>query len=384
MENVSLLDVRNPEVGDGVIVFGFGNYGKWTEFFLDRDGIKIHDVFDNNVEGVETWTKRRTVKPYRCKNKKIGIVIAVSDSALIKELSDQSIELGYVNIYRINVTAIGDMIKALPDYDYLKIRFYMRMGSELNLETPQTFNEKLNWIKLYDRKPIYTTMVDKYNVKEYVAGIIGREHTIPTIAVWDKFDDINPAILPERFVLKCTHDSGSVVICKDKSTFDWGAARKKLETARKKNYFWADREWPYKDVQGRIICEEYIDSDHEVLDVYKIFNFMGEPELIQMIQDDKTENETIDYFDTEWNLLDLRQNYPNSTKHREKPEMLEVILTFARKLSEGIPFVRTDFYISRGKVYFSEFTFFSDSGCERFYPDKWDKILGDKIQLPVK
>lgn len=269
----------------------------------------------------------------------------------------------------------------LNDKLYLKERFKVRMGYDLDLDNPKTFNEKLQWIKIYDRKPEYTSMVDKYEVKKYVADRIGQEYVIPAIGVYDKFDDIDFEKLPDSFVLKCTHDSGSIVFCKGKKSFDVENAKRILEEARRKNYFWPDREWPYYNVPRRIIAERMIGDMHKSLDVYKIFNFSGKPKLIQVIQDDKTSKESIDYFDVEWNLLELRQNFPNSSSHLPKPKELGRMLELAEILSERLPFIRTDFYIVDGKIYFSEFTFFSDSGAERFYPEEWDYKLGDLIVI---
>jgi len=191
---------------------------------------------------------------------------------------------------------------------------------------------------------------------------------------WDK--------LPEQFVLKCTHDSGSVAICKDKEEFDSKEVKEKFRLALNYNYYWPYREWPYKNVKPRIIAEEYMKEEgFKTLNVYKVFNFNGKPRLFQVIQDDKTSEETIDYYDTQWNRLELRQNYPNSKNPLQRPEQLNEILSLAEKLSRGIPFVRTDFYVINGKVYVSEFTFYSDAGMAKFYPDKWDSILGDYLDL---
>lgn len=272
----------------------------------------------------------------------------------------------------------------MDDKKYLTKRFKDRMGYEFNWNAPVTFNEKLNWLKIYDRKPYYTDMVDKYAVKAIVAKKIGSEHVIPTIGVWDSFDKIDFDKLPEKFVLKCTHDSGSIVFCEEKDKFNKEKARDVLQEGLKHNYFWPDREWPYYNVPRKIIAEKYIDLseiDGDRLEVYKIFNFHGVPTLIQHIQNDKTDCETIDYFDTEWNLLDLYQNFPNSKEHRAKPEQLGKMLEFASVLSEGHPFIRTDFYIAENSVLFSEFTFYSDSGCERFHPSSWDEKLGNLINI---
>lgn len=384
-----------------VCIFGAGKFGSnWAYDMLSQTRLNVGFYCDNYCAGEE----RNGLKVYsaqklvECGKDVLCIVAVFGDAGL--SIIEQLKSLGIENIYYLadgnpecellqyiesNYDELSNMFPDfMDDEKYLKMRFRNRMGYEPDLNNPRTFNEKLQWLKLYDRKPLYTTMVDKVAVKKYVSDIIGADHIVPTIGVWDRFEDIDFNELPNKFVLKCTHDSGSIVICKDKSKFDVEYARKRLSIPLKYSYFWPDREWPYKNVPRRIICEEYIESENEVLDVYKIFNFMGEPRLIQMIQDDKTEHETIDYFDTNWNLLDLRQNFPNSEVHRQKPECLDKMLDYARLLSKDIPSVRTDFYIAYDRILFSEFTFFSDSGCERFYPDEWDLKLGNYIILPQK
>ena len=282
---------------------------------------------------------------------------------------------------------IKNTLKALshfiPDKLYIKLRYFRRLHKCPNLKQPQTFNEKLQWLKLYNRNPLYTTLADKYGVKKYIADKIGEEYLIPTLGVWDKFDDIDFNSLPNEFVLKCTHDSGGLVICKDKSKLDIESARRKISKSLKANYFWQGREWPYKNVKPHIIAEKFMkDRDFDNLNVFKIFNFNGEPKIIQTIQNDKMPNETIDYFDTDWNLLDLRQNYPNSKNPLPRPETLNEMLELARILAKDTaPFIRTDFYEINGKVYFSEFTFYSDSGFAKFTPEEWDLKLGNWIIL---
>lgn len=189
--------------------------------------------------------------------------------------------------------------------------------------------------------------------------------------------------MPNQFVLKCTHDSGGLVICKDKSKIDWDSVKKKLNASMKHNYYYSLREWPYKHVKPRILAERYMQNKQdEHLSVFKIFCFSGEPAIIQTIQNDKTDYESIDYFDTAWELLDLRQNFPNSEVPVAKPQTLEKMIELARMLSQGFPFIRTDFYEINGEVFFSEFTFYSDGGMAAFHPSKWDLELGKKIILP--
>ena len=191
--------------------------------------------------------------------------------------------------------------------------------------------------------------------------------------------------MPNQFVLKTNHDSGTVIICKDKKTFDVDAARKRINKKIHHNYYYAGREWPYKNVNPKIIAEKYMqDKNSDSLNVYKIFDFNGNPTLIQTIQNDKTPDETIDYYDINWELLDLRQNFPNSDHPLPRPETLDEMLYLARILSVGFAFIRTDFYTINGKVYFSEFTFYSDAGFASFEPKEWDLKLGALIQLPPK
>lgn len=287
--------------------------------------------------------------------------------------------------YTVMALSNHELLNGLSDKVYLKLLFRAKMGKRLNLKNPQTFNEKLQWLKLYDRKPEYTRMVDKYEAKQYVAERIGEEYIIPTLGVWDKFEDIDFDSLPDQFVLKCTHDSGGLVICRDKSKLDIVAAQNKINKCLKTNYYYHGREWPYKDVKPRIIAEKYVENEKKPdrnLDVYKIFCFGGKTTLIQSIQNDKTKDETIDYYDTNWNRLDLRQNYPNSIVPQERPAQLVKMLEIASDLSQGHLFLRVDLYEVEDRIYFSELTFYSDSGTAKFDPPEWDEKLGEWIKLP--
>lgn len=276
-------------------------------------------------------------------------------------------------------------LKFLPDKIFLKLIFWVRTGKRLNLKNPHTYNEKLQWLKLYDRKDKYTTMVDKYEVKKYVSEIIGEKYVVPLLGVWDSVEDIEFDKLPEKFVLKATHNSGGIVICRNKTSLDIETVKNKLSTVLKKNYFFYLREWPYKNVKPRIIAEKLMENSKQKentnLNVYKIFCFDGKPEIIQTIQNDKTPDETIDYFDVSWNLLDLKQSFPNSKTPLGKPSTLEEMLSLAAKLSKGVAFLRVDFYDVNEEIYFSEFTFYSDSGMANFYPENWNCRLGELINI---
>ncbi len=286
-------------------------------------------------------------------------------------------------IFRFNVNSMIGLYNKLSDEKYLKKQFMLNTGQKLDLTNPIGFNAKMQWLKLYNRQDIYTTMVDKYSVKSYLTPIIGKEHIAGLLGAWTDPDDIEFAKLPDKFVLKTTHGCGGMFICRDKKKLDFLSVKKQLKKALKRNYYNSCREWPYKNVKPRIIAEEYLqDGDSKILNVYKVFCFSGVPYLIQTIQNDKTRDETIDYFDTKWNLLKLKQNFPNSKVPLKRPKTLDEILELSKACSRDIPFVRTDWYEVNGNVIFSEFTFFSDAGLAKFYPSKWDIVLGNMINLP--
>ena len=271
------------------------------------------------------------------------------------------------------------------DETFIRLKWKLRMDYPLNLDNPQTFNEKLQWLKLHDRKPIYTTMVDKYEAKKYVADIIGEEYIIPTLAVYDRVEDIDFDKLPNQFVLKCTHDSGGLVICRDKSQLDKTAAIKKLQKCLKRTYFWQNREWPYKNVKPRIIAEQYMEDESGwQLKDYKIFCFNGEPKFIE-VDYDRYVGHKLNVYDLNWNFIDFYMTSPNDKDVKiARPEKLETMLEFARKLSREIPLIRVDFYSIKNKVYFGELTLSPGSGMIDFHPKKYDQILGEMLKLPIK
>lgn len=274
-------------------------------------------------------------------------------------------------------------IITLKDDLYLKILYKKIIGKKLNLEEPQTFNEKLQWLKLNDKKDIYTKMVDKYEAKEYVANIIGKKYIIPTLAVYNKFEEINFDELPNQFVIKCTHDSGGVVICKDKKKFDINSAKQKINRCLKKNYFYDGREWPYRNIKPRIIIEEYMsDSEHEDLIDYKIMCFNGKPRCSFTCSNRRSkEGLNVDFYDIEWNKMPFERHYKNSNVTIEKPKNYDLMIELAEKLSEGTKFLRVDFYEIEGNLYFGELTFYPGGGMEEFTPEEWDERLGSWIDL---
>lgn len=288
---------------------------------------------------------------------------------------------------RIIILAQLGFFKKMTDEQFLKMQFKNVFGYKLDLDNPQTYSEKLQWLKLYDRKDEYTKMVDKYEVKEYVADLIGNEYIIPTLGVWDSFDDIDFDALPNQFVLKCTHDSGGLVICTDKNKLDLKKAKRKIEKSLANDYYMQNREWPYKNVKPRIIAEKYMvdESGYELKD-YKIFAFDGVARAMFIATDRSTPGvETkFDFFDMEFNHLPFTNGHPNASVTPKKPESLGKMKEFAEILSKGLPEARIDFYDINGHVYFGEITFFHWSGFEKFVPYEWDETFGSWITLPTE
>lgn len=258
--------------------------------------------------------------------------------------------------------------RILGNKTYLRIYFKYKMGYKLNLKNPKTFNEKLQWLKLYDRNPEYTMMVDKYEVRKYIKEKIGEEYLIPLNGVYDKFEDIDFDKLPNQFVIKCNHDSGGLVICKDKSKLDIEFARKKINRSLRTNYYYSGREWPYKNVKPKILIERYMEDkvDKELID-YKLYAFNGKVDYVMVCFDRFNGGTKFIYFDRNWNMKktfsDDGIKYGDSVKLR-KPKNLGKMFKFASILSKNIPFVRVDFYEVNGKLYFGELTFFPSSGFD--------------------
>lgn len=272
------------------------------------------------------------------------------------------------------------------DERYLKMRYSLSFGRKLDLKNPKTYNEKLQWLKLYDRRPEYTTMVDKYAAKDYVTSIVGEEHVIPTYGVWNRVEDIDWDNLPNQFVLKTTHDSGGIVICRDKSKLDIKAAMDKLKRGLESDFYYEGREWPYKNVPHRIIAEEYVESDSETNDLpdYKFFCFDGEVKAMFIATERQKEGEDVkfDYFSPQFEPLPFKQSHEHATVLPAKPKHFEEMKEVAAKLSKGKPQVRVDLYEVGDRVLFGELTFFHFSGFAPFYPEKWDEIFGEWILLP--
>lgn len=269
------------------------------------------------------------------------------------------------------------------DEFYLKLKWNHCMNYPLDLRHPKTFNEKLQWLKLHDRNSEYIKMVDKAEAKKFVSAIIGDDYIIKTIGLYESTDEIDFSSLPDQFVLKVTHDSGGVVICKDKQHLNIEEAKAVLDKSLRTNYFWKNREWPYKNVKRRIIAEAYLDSgDDELLD-YKFMCYNGVCRNLFVCSGRSKHDLRVDFFDTEWNHLPFYRKYPNADFKISKPENLNKMILLANKIASKVqsPFVRIDFYSIHGRIYFGEITFYPGTGMEYFEPIEWDYVFGNYISL---
>ena len=286
--------------------------------------------------------------------------------------------------YRTRVLIKLGYYDSLSDEDFLKKVFPKYMGYPLNLENPKTFSEKLQWLKLNYRNPIQIIMVDKYEAKHFIAKHVGEQYVIPTLAVWDSVEDIDIDALPNQFVLKITHDSGGIVICKDKSTFDFEAAKAKLRASLRQDYSRIAREWVYQNVPRRIIAEEYISElgNDDLLD-YKMYSFHGEPKLTVVCSNRFSKTGTrMNFYDMDWNSMGIHfGHYPPLPTEFPKPDTYGEMLQVAAELSKVCPFLRVDFYEIKGRLYIGELTLFPGAGFERFRPISRDYELGEWLHL---
>ena len=275
----------------------------------------------------------------------------------------------------------------MDDESFLKKQFNYMMGYELDLENPRTFNEKLQWLKIHNRKPEYTMMVDKYAVRQYIADTIGAEYLIPLLGVWDSPEQINFDDLPQQFVLKCNHNSGlGMCICKDKSSLDLEKVKKELKKGLQQDYYSTSREWPYKNVKRKIVCEQYMkDGKSDELMDFKFMCFNGKVQCVFTCTDRfSSDGLKVTFFDCDWKKLPFERHYPASSKPIAPPSNLKKMIELAQVLSQNHPFLRVDFYEIEGKIYFGELTFFPGSGYEEFSPFEVDEQLGKLIVLNTK
>lgn len=276
------------------------------------------------------------------------------------------------------------LLNWLPDQAYLSAMWRAYFHKKLNWKNPKSFNEKIQWLKVKDRNPLYPTLVDKFAVRDWIASKIGDSYLVPLVGgPWNRFDEIDFSALPDRFVLKCTHDSGNVVICHGKQSFDVAAAKAKIDKSIKHNYYWGGREWPYQYVQPRIIAEQYMESAScgELLD-YKLMMFGGEHRCAFVCSNRFAGSKlNVTFFDPDWQRMPFERHYHADPQDLPRPACYDEMVRVAKTLSEGLAFVRVDLYEINGKVYFGEMTLYPGSGLETFQPEEWDYKLGDWIDL---
>lgn len=275
------------------------------------------------------------------------------------------------------------ILKFVPDETFLQLKYWAKKGKQLDLDNPTSFTEKIQWLKLYDQKPVYTQMVDKCSAKEYVAKVLGDKYIIPNIGVWNDVASVDFESLPNQFVIKCTHDSGGLIICKDKSKLDVEAAKQQLQRCMERNWFYFSREYAYKALKPRIIAEEYLENDcEEGLHDYKVWCFNGEPKYIQYVSGRIGARTYEGFYDTDWNLQNFTYHNPPLEEDVPKPVCLKELVDVARKVSQGIPFLRADFYIlPDNSIRFGELTFYPNGGWDTWTPKETDEIIGNLINL---
>ena len=272
----------------------------------------------------------------------------------------------------------------LSDKAYLKLRFRLTMGKKLNLKSPKTFNEKLQWLKLYNRCPEYTVMVDKYLVRDYIAEVLGDEYLIPLVGAWDSADEVDFDSLPERFVLKCNHNSGlGMYICRNKSEMNVESVRDELRRGMAQDYYLSGREWPYKNVTRKIIAEQFMEDSSGGLIDYKFFCFDGYVDSVMVCLDRHLGDTKFYFFDKEWKLKRLNIRGKNAPEGFTipKPDKMDEMFELAAKMSDGMPFVRVDLYQSNGQIYFGEMTFYPASGFDANLLPETDEYFCDLIKL---
>lgn len=374
------------ELKEKIYIWGCGKYGALQVDSLLNSGYMVEGFIDNDSGkvGKSILYGIYCLSPNLLSINDNSICIISVNSSEVEKIYEQAVKMGFVSIYKSDFDALNEYAYQMEDKKYLEILWRIKNGYDIDWENPITFNEKLQWLKLYDRKNEYTKMVDKYEAKKYVSRVIGEQYIIPTLGLWNNADEIDYNTLPNQFVLKCTHDSGGIVICKDKEKLDKEWARNKLNTNLKIDFYKEFREWPYKNVKHRIIAESYlVDDEYKELRDYKLYTFSGKVKCMLLVTNRQSEKMTFDYFDVKGKHLEL-VNYwhPNASNTPHLPHKYDEMIYLAELLSKDIPEVRVDFYEVNGNVYFGELTFFDMGGFLKISPDKWDAEWGALIELP--
>ena len=359
-----------------LILYGAGDRGVYDYGELSCFGIVPLAFCDKQKTGVEPRTGLPIISPRELITRHGDAYVIVCSDIYYDEILRDVMTLG---ISADRIIRPADILDAMPDAEYIEAMFRHKLGYTLNLDKPRTFNEKLNWLKLNDRKPLYTIMADKIAAREVIAAKIGEEYLVPLLGVWDDAEAIDFSSLPGQFVLKCNHDSGSVVVCADKQKLDVTVEKEKLRERLGDSWYWHSREWVYKDMKPRIMAQQYLGEN---INDYKILTFGGEPRIIQVVYDLFVEQKR-NLYTVDWEYVPVSQHFPTDPGHIiEKPAMLPKMLECSRILARGIPHVRVDFWEVGGRLYFSEFTFYCDAGFSKFEPYEYDELLGGWLELP--
>lgn len=368
------------------IVFGTGYAGKMSMYILKY----IYDVdvvcaFDNSHsnDGKVFWGDIRCTMP-TLKDTDIPVLVCIFNPSIAQKVRIQCEQLGYNTIHIVTEDDIALETSSWDERKCIELMYYCRTGEQLNIDSPVTYNEKLQWLKLNVQDPAQRDLTDKAVVKDYVKKLIGDKHVIPTLGIWNSFDEIDFDKLPDRFVLKCTHDSGSVMIIDDKDKMDISGMREQFSAALKREYYYTAREPNYISIPGRIIAEPLLTDDRsDYLKDYKVFMFDGQPRIIQ-VDYDRFRNHSRIMYSADWKNLGFSTLYPyDASKEEPRPKELDEMLSLASKLSAGMPHVRVDFYIANDTIYFGELTFFHGGGYERFSDEKWNITMGQWLKLPI-
>lgn len=379
---------QEQEQNRHIYIRGTAMAGIYLGIYLDWSGIQFEGYIDNNPDlvGKTVYGKHLCYSPDQVPKESFILVTAKKkkvQNEITSELDQEGISY-LSDIY----PEIHECMKDIDDEFFLKNLFNARMGYDLNLDNPRTLCEKLQWLKLYDQNPLYAERVDKYEVKKYVAKLIGSQYVIPALGVWDKFADIDFNELPDRFVLKWTHDSGSIVVIENKSEMNRNAVKMKLDERAGQNYFYFKREWAYKNIKPRIIAEPYIDTLGKLDSIeYKVTCFNGKVGFVTVckgIAHSSFDVRTNDSYTVNFEHMPWYSYYKNSTDEIQKPECWDELISFSEKLAADIPYLRVDWYVDGGKLYFGEMTFYTWAGFIEFTPPEWDLKLGECLKLPEK
>lgn len=383
----SLCEISEIFKNKKIFCFGAGEYGVYWYHELTASGLNIMGFIDNDIEKQKKSLCGLTVYSVeelnQIKDNDTRVLITVKSPKTAERIMLQLEEESELRCDKeLFFFEKLENESAIEDETFLQILSEHRFGKKLNLKDPKTFNEKLQWLKLHDRKPIYTQMADKYEARKYITRVIGDEYLVPLLGVWDNCDGIDFDKLPRQFVLKCTHDSGSAIICKDKGSFDIEAAKLKLNDRLRKNYYWNEREWQYKNIEPKIIAEAYLEDAAGELFDYKLMCFNGKVKCTYVRSGQgAAESIRITFFDNNWNRLHFCNNYPNDEREFAKPANFKKMIEIAEKLSKDISYLRVDFYEVKQKLYIGEMTFHEYAGNNRLVPEIYNEILGSWIKL---